>query len=233
MFHLRLSTACILTLVICLASSGCSARTSHQQSATAFADGTIQEMQNQPVPTTFQVFSSTPLSSSTTGAQHTVYVTVRDPKSMAGKLKDRIQIRLQALGITTTEEPSRADRIIDIEVISRKPASAASAKEAVMRGYGTNPQLQEGGDGALIADVLLVRRLVPTQTSAGTMKNSASRNATGVTKLRIGVCYPLASSQTHAPEQALAAEIAAISTSDASLQPTHATAAQRHTKKKK
>lgn len=145
---------------------------------------------------------------------NTACAVVRDRQHAAGRLKERLDRKLTQAGFQTTEQPSRADRIVEVEIIGRGRATADSLQYAVDQGFGAPASLQKGDEAALVADVLLVRRRAHTAGSKADLKNISARNTTGSSKFRLGVIASPEALNDRSLEQALAGKVADLATAE-------------------
>lgn len=118
-----------------------------------------------------------------------VYVNVRDNTNKVFGLRTQVEIWLQRQGYTVVPNPSEAGYILQIVLLSASTTAPETARQVVAAGYDAPSQLHGKGGTALVADVLLVQRHVPsTQGSRRTnLKNIGKRNAVGSSQMRIGL----------------------------------------------
>ena len=104
-----------------------------------------------------------------------VYVNVRDNTNKMFGLRAQTESWLQRQGFTVVPNPSEAGYILQVVVLSA--------------GYDTPSQLSGRGSTALVADVLLVQRHVPSaqQPSRSKLKSISKRNAVASSQMRIGL----------------------------------------------
>lgn len=165
-------------------------------------------------PSELQVFANPDARLGGSAYGNTACAVVRDRKHAAGRLKERLDRKLTQAGFQTTEQPSRADRIVEVEVVSRGRATADSLRYAVDQGFGAPASLQPGGEAAIVADVLLVRRRAHTAGSKADLKNISARNTTGSSKFRVGVLADAGALGSRSLEQALAGKVADLATAE-------------------
>lgn len=118
-----------------------------------------------------------------------VYVNVRDNTNKVFGLRTQVETWLQRQGYTVVPNPSEAGYILQIVLLSASTTAPETARQVVAAGYDAPSQLHGKGGTALVADVLLVQRHVPsTQGSRRTnLKNIGKRNAVGSSQMRIGL----------------------------------------------
>lgn len=158
-----------------------------------------------------------------------VYVNVRDNTNKVFGLRTQVETWLQRQGYTVVPNPSEAGYILQIVVLSASTTAPETARQVVAAGYDAPSQLRGKGGTALVADVLLVQRHVPsTQGSRRTnLKNIGKRNAVGSSQMRIGMLaqqefkvgagMPSVFAETLAKE--LATSVRSAGTEDSSAQP--------------
>lgn len=102
-----------------------------------------------------------------------VYVNVRDNTNKVFGLRTQVETWLQRQGYTVVPNPSEAGYILQIVVLAAGTTAPETARQVVTAGYDAPSQLSGKGGTALVADVLLVQRHVPsTQGSRRTnLKN--------------------------------------------------------------
>ena len=118
-----------------------------------------------------------------------VYVNVRDNTNKVFGLRTQVETWLQRQGYTVVPNPSEAGYILQIVVLAAGTTAPETARQVVTAGYDAPSQLSGKGGTALVADVLLVQRHVPsTQGSRRTnLKNIGKRNAVGSSQMRIAL----------------------------------------------
>ena len=118
-----------------------------------------------------------------------VYVNVRDNTNKIFGLRTQVETWLQRQGYTVVPNPSEAGYILQIVVLAAGTTAPETARQVVTAGYDAPSQLSGKGGTALVADVLLVQRHVPsTQGSRRTnLKNIGKRNAVGSSQMRIAL----------------------------------------------
>ena len=118
-----------------------------------------------------------------------VYVNVRDNTNKVFGLRTQVETWLQRQGYTVVPNPSEAGYILQIVVLAAGTTAPETARQVVTAGYDASSQLSGKGGTALVADVLLVQRHVPsTQGSRRTnLKNIGKRNAVGSSQMRIAL----------------------------------------------
>lgn len=213
----------VLVLVVLPVLAGCA----HGRGRTLRPDGhggsAAAEAVEQKIPDDLAVSRSVGMAPGAKAQGETAFLTVSDATGLSGHVQERVKRHLVALGFVLTDQPSRADRIVTLKILHRGPADPAALDRAVKAGYdapldglarggAAEAGADRGKTSALVADVLLVRRRVPTR---GGMHNVASRNTMSGTKLRLG----LASSEKDALagfglEEALGRELAGLAASN-------------------
>lgn len=118
-----------------------------------------------------------------------VYVNVRDNTNKVFGLRTQVETWLQRQGYTVVPNPSEAGYILQIVVLAAGTTAPETARQVVTAGYDAPSQLSGKGGTALVADVLLVQRHVPsTQGSRSkNLKNIGKRNAVGSSQMRIAL----------------------------------------------
>ena len=118
-----------------------------------------------------------------------VYVSVRDNTSRVFGLRAQTEAWLQRSGFTIVANPSEAGYIVQLTVLSAGNTDPAHLRSAVNKGYDTSSDLTGSGGTAVLADVLLVQRRVPSaaRPSRAVLKNISSRNALSNSQMRIAV----------------------------------------------
>ena len=118
-----------------------------------------------------------------------VYVNVRDNTNKLSGLRAQAESWLQRQGYTIVPNPSEAGYILQVVVLSAGVAAQESVRQMVAAGYDAPSQLSGRGGTALVADVLLVQRNVPSakQPSRSKLKSISKRNAVASSQMRIGL----------------------------------------------
>lgn len=118
-----------------------------------------------------------------------VYVSVRDMTSRVSHLRPQAEAWLSRKGFTVTDNPSQAGHIVRISVLAAGQTSPESLRNVVDAGYGAPSALSGAGGAALLADVLLVQRRVPSsrRPSRTNLKNISNRNAVASSQMRVGL----------------------------------------------
>lgn len=192
---------------------------SHHRSTVPPSGEPAEEMEPA-APSSLRVFTNPDAGKGGGAYGTTACAVVRDRQHVAGRLKERLDRKLTQAGFQITEQPSRADRIVEVEVVSRGRASDSSLRGAINQGFGTPVSLHQGNEAALVADVLLVRRRAHTEGSKADLKNISARNTTGSSKFRLGVIAGPEALESRGLEQALAGRVAELATSE-SYQQSH------------
>ena len=118
-----------------------------------------------------------------------VYVNVRDNTNKLFGLRAQTEAWLQRQGYTVVPNPSEAGYILQVVVLSAGVAAPESVRQMVTAGYDAPSQLSGRGSTALVADVLLVQRHVPSakQPSNSKLKSISKRNAVASSQMRLGL----------------------------------------------
>ena len=114
---------------------------------------------------------------------------VRDNTNKLFGLRAETEAWLQRQGYTIVPNPSEAGYILQVVVLSAGVAAQESVRQMVAAGYDAPSQLSGRGSTALVADVLLVQRNVPTapQPKRTKLKSISKRNAVASSQMRIGL----------------------------------------------
>lgn len=118
-----------------------------------------------------------------------VYVSVRDMTNRVFHLRSQTEAWLGRKGFTVTDNPSQAGYIVQITVLAAGQAAPESLRGVVDAGYDAPSVLSGTGGTALLADVLLVQRRVPSsrRPSRTNLKNISNRNAVASSQMRLGL----------------------------------------------
>lgn len=118
-----------------------------------------------------------------------VYVNVRDMTNRVFHLRSQTEAWLGRKGFTVTDNPSQAGYIVQISVLAAGQAAPESLRGVVDAGYDAPSVLSGTGGTALLADVLLVQRRVPSsrRPSRTNLKNISNRNAVASSQMRLGL----------------------------------------------
>ena len=118
-----------------------------------------------------------------------VYVNVRDNTNRMVGLRAQTESWLQRQGYTIVPNPSDAGYILQVVVLAAGVAAPESVRQMVTAGYDAPSQLSGRGSTALVADVLLVQRHVPSakQPSNSKLKSISKRNAVASSQMRLGL----------------------------------------------
>ena len=118
-----------------------------------------------------------------------VYVNVRDNTNKLFGLRAQTEAWLQRRGYTVVPNPSEAGYILQVVVLSAGVAAPDSVRQIVNAGYDAPSQLTGKGGTALVADVLLVQRHVPSaqRPSRTKLKSITKRNAVASSQMRIAL----------------------------------------------
>ena len=147
----------------------------------------------------------------TVDIEPTVYVSVRDASGQdAARLAARIRGGVQARGYAIVSNPSEAGYILQMEVLAAGDAAPDAVRAAVAGGYGMSAPLSGDGAKALVADVLLVQRTVPSSRRPHRvrLKNISRRNAVASSQMRLGVLAPKGFWDDGGPSASLAEHLA-------------------------
>lgn len=118
-----------------------------------------------------------------------VYVSVRDMTGRVSHLRPQAEAWLGRQGFAVTDNPSRAGHIVQISVLAAGQTDPERLRNVVDAGYGAPSALSGTGGAALLADVLLVQRRVPSarRPSRIKLKNISNRNAVASSQMRLGL----------------------------------------------
>ena len=118
-----------------------------------------------------------------------VYVNVRDNTSKTSGLRSQVETWLQRRGYTVVPNPSEAGYILQVVVLSAGVAAPENVRQIVNAGYDAPSQLTGKGGTALVADVLLVQRHVPSaqKPERTKLKSISKRNAVASSQMRLGL----------------------------------------------
>ncbi|SDF15664.1 complement resistance protein TraT [Desulfovibrio legallii] len=118
-----------------------------------------------------------------------VYLGLRDNSGHAPGLRPLAEARLRQAGYELVPNPSQAGYILQMNVLAAGPTDPATARAVVAAGYDAPSRLAGQGGTALVADVLLVLRRVPSAAKPGRarLKNISSRNAISDSQMRLGL----------------------------------------------
>ena len=161
---------------------------------------------------------------------------ISDPKNLAGQFEERLERMLVERQFTLTDQPSLAERIISLKILYKGEAGRADMERVVKAGYDTPVPELFGEGGVLVADLLLVRRRVPSANMK--LSSISARNAMSSSTLRIGLHSSSANSlKDRSLEEALARDIAKLAASDEDTE-VHKTSSltlqkKKYTKKRK
>lgn len=211
--HFNLTaTALLMALLTALGATSCSQRPARQGHSGAAVAATPQgDVMYRPAERA-EMFRSAPVEPAERG-QGRAYVSIRDGQNLTRGLHDYLGQRLGLKGFSVTDKPSEADRIVEIAVVARGSASQASLEACVRQGYAGSAALEAGDRGAIVADVLLVRRRAHVEGSQAHLKNISARNAVSSTKLRIAALGTATALKGRDLEFALAEDIAGLASS--------------------
>lgn len=117
------------------------------------------------------------------------YVNVRDMSNRVFHLGSQAEAWLGRKGFTVTDNPSQAGYIVQISVLAAGPVDPDSLRAVVDAGYDGPSKFSGTGGTALLADVLLVQRRVPSarRPSRANLKNISNRNAVASSQMRLGL----------------------------------------------
>lgn len=118
-----------------------------------------------------------------------VYVNVRDNTTKVFGLRAQVETWLQRHGYTIVPNPSEAGYILQVVVLSAGVTSPEKVRQVVAAGYDAPSQLAGKGGTAMVADILLVQRHVPSakNSSRAKLKSIGKRNAVANSQMRIAL----------------------------------------------
>ncbi|MBQ2477296.1 MAG: hypothetical protein II515_08535 [Desulfovibrio sp.] len=209
--------ALLLALLLALGSASCSQRPSRgggsggAVAATPQKDGLYRPSERA------ELFRSALVEPAERGKGR-AYFSIRDSQGLNRGLHDYVGQRLALKGFSVTDKPSEADRIVEIAIVARGRASQASLEACVRQGYAGSAALEAGDRGAIVADVLLVRRRAHVEGAKAHLKNISARNAVSSTKLRIAALGSEKALKGRDLEFALAEDIAGLASSSEDMQ---------------
>lgn len=122
----------------------------------------------------------------------TIYISVHDQTGKLVSLPSDAQGALAAQGLDLVDSPSKAAWILQVTVLGEGRVDLAALKKIVDEGYGHGAKFTGHGATGLVADVLLVKRRVPTaqRPSRERLKNISQTNALGSSQMRVGLYVP-------------------------------------------
>lgn len=122
----------------------------------------------------------------------TIFISIHDPAGKLIALPGDARGALIAKGLSLVDSPSRAAWILQVSVLGEGSASPENFRAQVNEGYGAPLKFSGHGIDAVIADILLVKRRVPTarRPSQERLKNIGQTNALGSSEMRIGLFVP-------------------------------------------
>ena len=117
------------------------------------------------------------------------YLSVRDMTTRYFHLRPQTEAWLGRKGFIVIDNPSQAGYIVQITVLAAGQAAPESLRGVVDAGYDAPSALSGTGGTALLADVLLVQRRVPSsrRSSRTNLKNISNRNAVASSQMRLGL----------------------------------------------
>lgn len=118
-----------------------------------------------------------------------VYVNVRDDTNRIFGLRAQAETWLRQKGFTVADSPSQAGHIVQLTVLAAGPVDPDSLRAVVKAGYGGPSEFSGTGGTALLTDVLLVQRRVPSakRPSRVVLKNISNRNAVASSQMRLAL----------------------------------------------
>lgn len=118
-----------------------------------------------------------------------VYVGVCDESARIPELRSLVLSWLERQYFSVTDNPSKAGYIVQISLLGAGPVDPDRLRAVVEAGYGSPARLSGTGATALLADILLVQRHIPShkRPSRERMKNASRRNAVDSSQMRIGL----------------------------------------------
>lgn len=131
--------------------------------------------------------SGSPLLAGGAAIEPSVYVSLRDGTNHVFGLRSLMERALEARGYAITNTPSRAGYILQITVIHAGEASPAAVRQAVPQGYGKDANVSGQGASALVADVLVAARTLPTSHRSSVLANASRRSTVADEQVRLAV----------------------------------------------
>lgn len=118
-----------------------------------------------------------------------IYVDVRDMTGRALRLPANAARDFKSTQFSLADSPSQAGYILQVSLLDEGVVSPAALEALVRAGYGAPARFSGTGAAGLLADVLLVQRVVPShrRPSRARLKNITSRNAVGSSQMRLGL----------------------------------------------
>ena len=116
--------------------------------------------------------------------------------SVQGDSAERVQRflvnGLRDSGFTICENPGKADHIVQVAVVFSGKTDEESIHNALREGYDTKVSFQGKSVGALVVDLLIVRREVPKEKTdrKSSLATISNRHALGSIKKRLALYVP-------------------------------------------
>lgn len=122
----------------------------------------------------------------------TIYISIHDQTGKLVSLPSDAQGALAAQGLDLVDSPSKAAWILQVAVLGEGSIDLAALRKIVDEGYGHAAKFSGHGTTGLVADVLLVKRRVPTarRPSRERLTNIGRTNALGSSQMRVGLFVP-------------------------------------------
>lgn len=210
--------------ILCLVQSACAPR------------GPRPEVAHPAIPADLVLVRSINAQTAESAHMESASLNISDPKNLAGQFEERLERMLVERQFTLTDQPSLAERIISLKILYKGEAGREDMERVVKTGYDTPVPELFGEGGVLVADLLLVRRRVPSANMK--LSTISARNAMSSSTLRIGLHSSSANSlKDRSLEEALARDIAKLAASDEDTE-VHKTSSltlqkKKYTKKRK
>ncbi len=125
-------------------------------------------------------------------APRTIYIDVRNAAGLHPLHVQTLGTALNGEEFQVTESPSKAGYILHLSLLQEGPVDSAMLEKLVEAGYGSEARFSGAGSTGMLADALLVQRMVPSskRPSRERLKNISKRNALDSTQMRLGLLLP-------------------------------------------
>ncbi|MDE5832415.1 MAG: complement resistance protein TraT [Desulfovibrio sp.] len=118
-----------------------------------------------------------------------IYIDARDPSGPLSVTPEEIIDAIRSENFEITDSPSKAGYILHINIIKDGKVDPRVFQDLVRAGYGGEANFSGSGARALLADMILVQRNVPTakRPSRERLQNISARNALDSGQTRVGL----------------------------------------------